>query len=359
MISLKKYLDATQPGGSRNDEPEQSDLLPAVVSAYGSALQEIGHCSVEACPALGGNLKQSLDGLSSGLANPLSLETVTATEAETRQHLRVWGRATAKHYEEKTAEVKELLLAMAGAAEAVSVRDTRCAGQMSAVTQRLQAIASLEDLTEIRASVMNSAAELKVSIDRMAAEGKAAMDQLHQRLIRYKTKLEEAEEQASRDALTGLSSRLYVEGQIVKWLAAGTPMCVAILDIDCFKKVNDEQGHLAGDELLKQFSTELRAACRRTDLIGRWGGDEFILLFDCALTEAKAQVTRLREWICGEYTLRGRSGEIKLIVNASIGLAERNANDGLKELIERADAAMYKEKAIARTKKPLIARSVA
>jgi diguanylate cyclase (GGDEF)-like protein len=114
--------------------------------------------------------------------------------------------------------------------------------------------------------------------------------------------------------------------------------------------VNDDHGHVTGDDLLKQFSTELRSACRSTDVIGRWGGDEFILLFDCGLAEAEAQVVRLRKWICGSYTVRGKAGEVKLRVDASIGLAERAAGEAMKELLSRADAAMYEEKASGRTK---------
>jgi diguanylate cyclase (GGDEF)-like protein len=160
----------------------------------------------------------------------------------------------------------------------------------------------------------------------------------------YQTKLEEAEEIASRDALTGLSSRLYVECQIERRMGSGAPFCVAIIDIDRFKKVNDDHGHGTGDDLLKQFSGELRSACRATDVIGRWGGDEFILLFDCGLEEAERQTERLRKWICGNYDVEGRAGVIKLRVEASMGLAERVADEEMKDLLARADAAMYEEK---------------
>jgi diguanylate cyclase (GGDEF)-like protein len=243
-----------------------------------------------------------------------------------------------------------MLLMMAHTAESVGARDQRCAGQMSEVTERLKAIASLDDLTQVRSSIEKSASDLKSSIDRMTAEGKAVLDQLKEQVATYQTKLEEAEEIASRDALTGLSSRLYFEGQLEKRLVVETPFCVAIVDIDRFKKVNDDHGHVTGDDLLKQFSRELRSACRATDVIGRWGGDEFILLFDCSLQEAEAQVVRLRKWICGNYTVRGKAGEVKLRVDASIGLAEHAAGEEMKALLARADAAMYEEKAAGRAK---------
>jgi len=346
MISLKKYLE-TQP---TDLEVEAGDLLCAVVEAYGSALIEMGNSSMEACPGMGDVLKRKLCELKTGLSPVMSSDALAATDCGIRNGLRDWGRGAAKHYQQKACEVKEMLLIMARTAESVGARDQRCAGQMSQVTERLKAIASLDDLTEIRSSIEQSASELKSSIDRMTAEGKAVLDQLKQQVATYQTKLEEAEEIASRDALTGLSSRLYVEGQLEKRMAAEMRFCVAIVDIDHFKKVNDDHGHVTGDELLKQFGTELRSACRATDVIGRWGGDEFILLFDCGLAEAEGQTVRLRKWICGNYTVHGKAGEVKLRVDASIGLAERAVGEELKELVARADAAMYADKTAGRQK---------
>jgi diguanylate cyclase (GGDEF)-like protein len=124
--------------------------------------------------------------------------------------------------------------------------------------------------------------------------------------------------------------------------------CVAILDIDGFKRVNDENGHLAGDELLKQFATELQSACRSTDVIARWGGDEFLVLLDCGKESASSQTDRLRQWVCGNYKVHGINGLKTLKVNASIGLAEYFKGETMKSVIERADAAMYADKAASR-----------
>ena len=114
--------------------------------------------------------------------------------------------------------------------------------------------------------------------------------------------------------------------------------------------VNDRHGHRAGDELLKQFGIELRQARRTTDVIGRWGGDEFILLLGYSFAEAQGQVDRLREWICGEYTVQAKAGAMKINVSASIGLAEHEANEKMKEVVARADAAMYQDKADSRAR---------
>lgn len=349
MISLKKYLDAAQVGSLACDETGD-DLAHVAISAYRSALSEMGCCSQDACPALGAGLRESLGKLEAKLSPAVSSETVQATEKKVQEQLQDWGKRTANHYRKQTSEVKELLIVMARTAESVGERDQRCAGQMNEVTTRLKTIASLEDLTQIRASIEKSAAELKTSIDRMTAEGKAAIEELRAEVSTYQIKLEEAELIASRDGLTGLGSRLWVEGQIERRIKSGVPLCVAIIDINGFKPINDEHGHLAGDEVLKQFSTELQSVCRTADLIGRWGGDEFIILLDCDLVNAKAKIDRLREWVCGSYKVQGRNGAVKLRVDASIGVAEHLQDETMKGLLARADAAMYREKAACRVK---------
>jgi len=350
VISLKRYLDSNSPELVPENENVQQDPFIVALNAYGSVLLEMGNCSLDACPGIGDGLKQNLGQLKAELSPGMSRQRLVANGEQAAEQLRGWGRGTARHYQVKAREVKEMLLIMARTAESVGARDQRCAGQMSAVTERFQAIASLEDLTEIRASISKSAAELKTSIDRMTEEGKQVLEQLKRQVEDYQVKLEEAEKIASRDALTGASSRVFVEGQIEKRIESGAIFCVAIVDIDGFKRVNDAYGHLTGDELLQQFAGELRSACRSTDVIGRWGGDEFILLFDAALQEAEAQTERLRKWVCGNYTVTGKHGALKLLVNASIGLAAHAAGDAMKDLLARADAAMYQQKSAAHRK---------
>ena len=291
MISLKRYLDAVDDellemieGGTNTlptvaakrlealIAPNARELLTVAIAAYRSALLETGKYSMEACPALGEGLKRGLQKLHDRLATNITREVVEGAKRSVQEQLEDWGDRTARHYMQKTGEVKELLLVLARTAESVGERDQRCAQQLNEVTVRLNQIARLDDLTLIRAAIVKSASELKHSIDRMAAEGKSTIDQLRVEVSNYQAKLDEAEEIASSNSLTGLRSRLYVEHQIERRIVAETAICVAIIDIDGFEQVNDRYGHLIGDELLKQFAGELRSASRSTDVIGRLGG---------------------------------------------------------------------------------------
>jgi len=347
MISIKKYLDSEL---RPNSEPEieGTESVLAALSAYGSALVEMGNCSLDACPALGSNLKDHLANIKAGLNVTMGASALTTTEAAVKEELSAWGRKSAKHYQGKALEVKELLLVMARTAESLGARDQQCAGQLENVTARLTQIVSLDDLTQIRASIEKSATELKGSIERMNREGKAAIAELRNEVSIYQARLEEAEKIAFRDSLTGLRSRLCVEAQIEERIARRAEFSVAIADLNDFKAVNDRFGHMVGDELLRQFAAELKSTCRSTDAIGRWGGDEFVIVFDGSPSDARLQIERVRRWAFGNYELRTAGEVVKLHVDASIGLTEYEPGESLSEVVTRADRAMYEEKAAGR-----------
>lgn len=350
MISLKKFLDQNhiEPEPTPVVVAETNGLLPAVLAAYRSVLRSIGASSAEACPALGEDLKRGLGRVEDSLSCNVTPEKIQGAERSVQGQLLDWGHRTAQHYEKKTDEVKEILIVMARTVESVGQRDQRAASQLAQVTGRLKRIATLEDLSQIRTSIEESAAELKTSVERITAEGKAAMEQLQGELNAYQARLEEAVHIVSVDSLTGLRSRFWMEKYIARRIAETTPFSLLLIDIDEFKRVNDEYGHPVGDELLRQFATELKSAFRSGFVVSRWGGDEFIVLLDCKLDEAQAQTVKLKKWVCGSYTLPGRSGPVKLQIDASIGAAERKPRETVTDLLARADADMYKDKAASR-----------
>lgn len=349
MISIKKYLDISS-SQVEQTASESNPLVTALMRAYRSTIASVGENGARACPAVGSDLLTALAKLQDRLEDVPSFSLVQETEASMAEQLNVWGMRAAEYCKSKTGEVKELLMALARTAESMGQRDLRYSGQMLEFTRQLEAIADLEDLGQVRASLVRKATELKSCVDQMAEENRRAITALKAEVSTYETRLREAETVASKDSLTGLFNRRSMEQRIESAITEQRPFCVVVLDLDGFKQVNDTHGHTVGDALLVQFSEEVRSNIRSTDIAGRWGGDEFVLLLTCDRASARAQIERIEKWVFGEYTLpaTGRKDPLKLQVRASVGVAEWNRGETLAKLIERADHAMYRDKKLAR-----------
>ena len=150
--------------------------------------------------------------------------------------------------------------------------------------------------------------------------------------------------QASRDALTGLANRGSVETQLDQRFLRDTPVSVIYIDLNGFKKINDTYGHQAGDDLLKEVANRLRHVFRSTDVVGRWGGDEFVALVEGDLADAQARVSRVEEKFLKEFTISSGEGDVVLNVNAAVGAASREPGETLADVLQRADAEMYRQK---------------
>jgi diguanylate cyclase (GGDEF)-like protein len=350
VISLKKYLDLDPDELKKFIEPqpkaaEPEDLLSSVLDAYRSELTTMGAWWALACPALGAELQESLARIVGRLSRNVTAEGLRRTKGQVDEQLQQWGGRTVEYFRGKANEVKELLIALARTAESVAERDQFHASQFNELTKRLHAIANLEDLTEMRTSLVQSATELKTCVDKMVQDRHESVAQLRAQVSNYQAKLEQAEQNASRDPLTGLDNRVSTERKIDYRMAETRAFCVGMIDLNNFKSVNDRFGHPAGDDLLKQFATELRSATRPTDVVGRWGGDEFVMVLDCDLAEANQRVDRVQKWVSGDYTLQCPAGPHKIEVAAAVGLAQWHPGETLEGLMEHADTAMYRQKA--------------
>jgi diguanylate cyclase (GGDEF)-like protein len=334
VISLKKHMDS-----------QLEELLRSSLEAYRAALAAIGKYGAQAYPQLGQDLQQSLLSLQEHLCADATPSMIQQTEQQVETHLSQWSTRTTEHLKLKTAEAKEIMLILARTAQSLSERDQRYAKRFNDLTTRFQAIACLEDLTEVRQALLQSAGDLRVSAKEMEQDGRQSVTALREQLSAYQTKLEEAEHLAFRDELTGLPNRREVERQLERRLGGGQTFCIMLFDLNGFKEINDGHGHLAGDQLLKQFASELRSSLWPANVIGRWGGDEFIAILDCGLISASSHLESARRWIFGEYKIEVGGQARKIRIDGAIGLAEWKAGDTIHDVLGRADAAMYQQKA--------------
>jgi len=165
------------------------------------------------------------------------------------------------------------------------------------------------------------------------------------RILKLESRLQE---QARYDFLTGLLNRrtmnLFLEKEWSRTQRYARPLSCAMIDIDCFKAVNDEHGHFVGDQVLKQVATLLRQESRSADLVGRWGGEEFaVLLPETGLAGAKEWAERFREQLAADPVVCDRE---KIALTVSIGVAEHN-----KEMEQSADLLRQADDALCEAKK--------
>lgn len=156
---------------------------------------------------------------------------------------------------------------------------------------------------------------------------------------------------ALTDELTGVANRrrieLVAEEAVAAALAQGRPLCLVTFDIDYFKRINDAFGHLAGDEVIARVAGACQQALRQQDAIGRTGGEEFLVVLpDTALDAAVQVAERLRANV---EALRWGDVARELQVTVSLGVAALRGDDaGLRDVLRRADAALYRAKAAGR-----------
>lgn len=164
---------------------------------------------------------------------------------------------------------------------------------------------------------------------------------------------EEVYQLATHDALTELYNRRHfvelVDKEIARSLRHGRPLVMCIIDVDLFKPVNDQHGHIAGDGVLRQLAALLRGFVRGEDIAARIGGEEFaVLLPESGIDAAVAFAERLREAVAvAPFLIAGQSHHLTV----SIGLAELSpARAERSALMQAADVALYRAKADGRNR---------
>lgn len=157
----------------------------------------------------------------------------------------------------------------------------------------------------------------------------------------------QANEVSNTDALTFLSNRRQIiknlQNEVIFSDRYGTPLSISLLDIDFFKTINDTYGHMAGDAVLRSLGSELRNHIRYPDSIGRYGGEEFLIVLPhSTLKAASEQAERLCKYV---RSLRIPSGKAEIAVTVSIGVAQyKSQQENWEALLNRADAALYQAK---------------
>ena len=272
------------------------------------------------------------------------LAELEAERGRGREAFARFGSALAATHDEK-----ELLRIVAEAAvEAASARGSRIVSADGSVVARGDADGEGERLILPLTASGERFATLELVGDSFGKEQRmnAASLAAHAVVALENARLHDmVERQALVDGLTGLANRRAasdaVHAEAVRAERLETPLSLVLADLDGFKDVNDEHGHAVGDAVLRVFAEVLRETLRESDVAGRWGGEEFLLLLPGADEEGAAQ---LAERVRVELRERSIPGVPGLRVSASFGVAQYAGEANTEQWVAAADDALYRAK---------------
>lgn len=197
-------------------------------------------------------------------------------------------------------------------------------------------------LKEVVSATRHMANQSKTSGEELQAMRDRAL-QTDAELVKLHQELDRVSVQARHDPLTGALNRKGLEEAVEREISSvrrkDTPLCMAMLDIDNFKKLNDTMGHATGDSALAHLAKVARESMRPQDTLARYGGEEFVILLpDTPLEKGIEAMTRLQRELTKTFFL---SGTEKVLITFSAGVAQLAPDETGSEAIRRADKAMY------------------
>jgi len=317
-----------------------AELLDAVLRLLGLLVNNIAEL-VEDDQWVSGQLAVVRDLINA----PLTTERIH--QAERRFKDVIYKQSLLKHslHEAKSA-LKTLIGLFVSRLSQMTESATGYERKVEHYSDRLAHTNDLQDLKLIIDEIMADTRSMQVDMQRYhdeMVEARRQAEDAELRMRKLEAELEQVSEQVSQDQLTGVLNRRGLDDAMQREMARAQrkkiPLCVAVLDLDNFKQLNDKYGHPAGDQALVHLSAVVRRVLRPTDIVARYGGEEFVvLLSDADLEPAVQAVRRVQRELARRLLVHGRD---HLLITFSAGVAQLAPGESQEEALARADRAMY------------------
>ncbi len=282
------------------------------------------------------------------VAKPLNLRTIN--DAEHRLKEVIFKQSQLKH---GLIEAKEALKQMlAGFVDHLAEFADSTSDYHDKIEVCVTKISKADDITQLKDvldEVIHETRIIQLNAQRSRDDLRATkqrVDEAEQQINQLQTELDRASSLVRHDQLTGTLNRRGLEetfeSEVSRSQRRKSPLCIALLDIDNFKKLNDSLGHDVGDAALIHLVTVIRETLRPQDTLARFGGEEFVILLpDTAIEDAKKALVRLQRELTKRFFLTDNE---KVLITFSAGLTDLRPDDTQASVTKRADEAMYTAK---------------
>ena len=290
-------------------------------------------------------LRGQIDALVLASTPPLSLRRLDDVQRRLVDVIAKQSEAKARAFEAQT-QMRQLLAAFVDRLSLMTESSGTFHDRIEACARQIEQVQTIEELGPVLQVALSAtrsmALETQNSRDQLQAM-REKTEQAEAEISKLHLELDRVSAQARHDPLTGALNRRGMDEAIQREVAnarrKGTPLCLALLDIDNFKKLNDDLGHGAGDEALTHLAQVTRESMRPQDTLARYGGEEFVIVLPDTLLElGVGALTRLQRELTKKFFLRDNQ---KVLITFSAGVAQLATDESGGDCIKRADQAMY------------------
>ena len=222
--------------------------------------------------------------------------------------------------------------------------------RLLSASERFTRLSEIEDIRELKKQIVQEVSGLQNLVAEKRKQDEALCSRLSQTIEGLHSELNQVREEATLDPLTGVSNRGSFDRVLRHWVKAygenKKSFVLAMMDVDDFKRLNDSHGHQVGDRVLVTLMEQFSGWLRDTDFLGRYGGDEFVLLMGNArLADVKPRLSDLLEKVCAPGYQYGEGEQACLVrFTVTCGLAEFTPGQSPEDVIRQADEALYEGK---------------
>ena len=341
MLSLRRNID-------RIDREDRK--LKAVLNAFLKTVSVMKDLPVGVDPETSGRYKEAVRQIEGQLAASCEPDVLGRSCEELRSLMKGLEAEANEAAQRREDDVRALFQAFGEAIQIVAQHNTVQTDRLEGFTSRLQGTEKINDLSLIRRQITSHLRDLKAIAEKAQGENNSGVAVLEKELAEFRYRLDNAERRASHDALTGLLNRGEGEERLASMLEKGGMLTAILLDLNDFKQINDTLGHAAGDQVLKLCARVLNANTGFSDLVCRWGGDEFLVVLRCDMAVAAEWAAKIDAdlRVARTITVSGRKHAVS--ANAALGVVGHATGEDAHEFVARADAQMYRKKDALRKK---------
>ncbi|MBZ3930119.1 GGDEF domain-containing protein [Xanthomonas citri] len=283
------------------------------------------------------------------ISGPLDVSSIEQARGTLREVTYKQGLLKQGIAESKTA-MREMMVSFVDRLDGMATSTGEYHDRVAGYSQAIGEARGIPDLNRLLQDLLQDTASVQAQALAARDELLAARRQVEdseQRIASLEQELKDVAGLVREDQLTGALNRRGFEElfqrEAVRTQRSGQPLCVAMLDLDDFRRLNETHGHAGGDAALRHTVEVAKAVLRTTDAIARFGGEEFVLLLpDSTIFEASAAVVRLQRALSQRSLLHD---DVRVFISFSAGVALRGIDETQDEVIRRADRAMYDAKA--------------